>query len=66
MRSFGWDAGLSSGALFVFRIGTFIPVPGIDLEKLKAFFEEGGSGVVGFGVGDRVMSCFFPHWPEPT
>jgi len=26
--------------------------------------EAVGAGVTDFQVGDRVMSCFFPHWPD--
>ena len=26
--------------------------------------EAVGEGVTGFAVGDRVMSCFFPHWAD--
>jgi preprotein translocase subunit SecY len=32
----------------IYRFGSFVPVPGIDLDALKQFFEEGGAGVVGF------------------
>ena len=32
----------------IYRFGSYVPVPGIDLEALKKFFEEGGAGVVGF------------------
>jgi preprotein translocase subunit SecY len=32
----------------VYRFGAFVPVPGIDLDALQEFFEEGGAGVVGF------------------
>ncbi|MEJ5210116.1 MAG: preprotein translocase subunit SecY [Burkholderiales bacterium] len=35
------------GALVVFRIGTHIPVPGIDPEQLKALFEGQQSGILG-------------------
>ncbi len=35
------------GALIVFRIGTHIPVPGIDPEQLKALFEGQQSGILG-------------------
>ncbi|MEO0424330.1 MAG: preprotein translocase subunit SecY [Pseudomonadota bacterium] len=34
------------GALIVYRIGTFIPVPGIDPEALAQLFENQGSGSV--------------------
>jgi len=32
----------------IYRFGSYVPVPGIDLDALKQFFEEGGAGVVGF------------------
>ena len=35
------------GALVVFRIGTHIPVPGIDPDQLKALFEGSQSGLLG-------------------
>lgn len=35
------------GLLIVYRIGTFIPVPGIDAEQLRAFFEQNQAGVGG-------------------
>ncbi|MBB5517085.1 preprotein translocase subunit SecY [Rubricella aquisinus] len=35
------------GLLIVYRIGTYIPVPGIDTEQLRAFFEEAQSGIGG-------------------
>ncbi len=35
------------GLLIVYRIGTFIPVPGIDTEQLRAFFEQNQAGVGG-------------------
>ena len=34
------------GALIVYRIGTFIPVPGIDAEALARFFDQQGTGSV--------------------
>ena len=36
------------GALLVYRLGTFIPMPGIDAEVLRSFIEDGrtGSGVL--------------------
>ncbi len=33
--------------LIVYRIGTYIPVPGIDAVQLKAFFEEANQGIGG-------------------
>ncbi len=35
------------GLLIVYRIGTFVPVPGIDAEQLKAFFETANQGISG-------------------
>ncbi len=34
------------GALVVYRIGTFIPVPGIDADALARFFDQQGSGSI--------------------
>ena len=33
--------------LIVYRIGTYIPVPGIDAAQLKAFFEQANQGIGG-------------------
>jgi preprotein translocase subunit SecY len=35
------------GALVVYRIGTFIPVPGIDRERIAAFFNDQSSTILG-------------------
>ena len=35
------------GLLLVYRVGTFIPVPGIDPVQLKAFFEQSAGGIGG-------------------
>ncbi|MFS4438058.1 preprotein translocase subunit SecY [Paracoccaceae bacterium GXU_MW_L88] len=35
------------GLLIVYRIGTYIPVPGIDATQLARFFEQTGSGIGG-------------------
>ncbi|WP_281981716.1 preprotein translocase subunit SecY [Thalassorhabdomicrobium marinisediminis] len=35
------------GLLIVYRIGTYIPVPGIDADQLRAFMEEAASGIGG-------------------
>ena len=32
----------------IYRFGAHVPVPGIDLDALRQFFEEGGAGVIGF------------------
>ena len=38
------------GALIVFRIGTFIPVPGIDPEQLARMFEQQSGTILDLGV----------------
>ncbi len=35
------------GLLIVYRIGTYIPVPGIDSDQLRAFMDEAASGIGG-------------------
>ncbi len=35
------------GLLIVYRLGTFIPVPGIDATALQSFMEQAGSGLTG-------------------
>jgi preprotein translocase subunit SecY len=35
------------GALLVYRLGTYIPLPGIDLEALRQAFQQQSSGVLG-------------------
>ncbi len=35
------------GALVVYRIGTFIPVPGIDPERVAAFFNDQAGTILG-------------------
>ena len=35
------------GALIVYRIGTFIPVPGIDPERVAAFFSDQSGTILG-------------------
>ena len=35
------------GLLIVYRIGTYIPVPGIDADQLRAFMDEAASGIGG-------------------
>ncbi|WP_299438006.1 preprotein translocase subunit SecY [uncultured Rhodospira sp.] len=35
------------GALIVYRLGTYIPLPGIDPAGLEAFFEQQGGGILG-------------------
>ena len=36
------------GALFIFRLGTYIPTPGIDADAMSKFFESREGGVLGF------------------
>ena len=36
------------GALIVFRLGTFLPIPGINPTALQQFFEQQSSGILGF------------------
>ena len=35
------------GALIVFRLGTFLPIPGINPVSLQQFFEQQSSGILG-------------------
>jgi len=35
------------GALIVYRVGTFIPVPGVDPAALAAWFEQQSGGMLG-------------------
>ena len=35
------------GLLIVYRIGTYVPVPGIDGEQLRTFMAEAGKGIGG-------------------
>ena len=35
------------GLLIVYRLGTYIPVPGIDSDALKSFVEQAASGIGG-------------------
>ncbi len=35
------------GLLIVYRIGTYIPVPGIDAQELRAFFDQAAAGLGG-------------------
>ncbi len=36
------------GAIIVFRIGVWIPVPGVDLDKFSSFFQGFGGGIFAF------------------
>jgi preprotein translocase subunit SecY len=38
----------TAGMVAIYRFGSFVPVPGVDLGALQKFFESGGAGVVGF------------------
>jgi len=33
--------------LVVYRIGTYVPIPGIDLDKFQSVFANGGGGLLG-------------------
>ncbi|MEO0821554.1 MAG: preprotein translocase subunit SecY, partial [Pseudomonadota bacterium] len=35
------------GLLIVYRVGTFIPMPGIDVEQLRLFMEQTQGGIIG-------------------
>lgn len=35
------------GLLIVYRIGTYIPVPGIDADSLRTFMDQAASGIAG-------------------
>ena len=35
------------GLLIVYRVGTYIPVPGIDASQLRSFFEQANTGIGG-------------------
>ena len=34
-------------ALIVYRFGTYLPLPGIDLDALRQIFEQNQSGIIG-------------------
>jgi preprotein translocase subunit SecY len=36
------------GALIVYRLGSYIPIPGVDAEALKAFTQANASGILGW------------------
>jgi preprotein translocase subunit SecY len=38
----------TAAMIAIYRFGAYVPVPGIDLDALQQFFNEGGAGVVGF------------------
>ena len=35
------------GLLIIYRVGTYIPVPGIDAQELRAFFDQAAAGLGG-------------------
>ena len=56
------------GALLVYRLGTYIPLPGIDPQALQAVFSQQQSGIVGMfnmfaggAVGAHGDFCFEYH-----
>ena len=50
------------GALLVYRLGTYIPLPGIDPQALQAVFSQQQSGIVGmfnmFAGATGISGCF--------
>ena len=38
------------GALLVYRMGTYIPLPGINLEALTQAFQQQSSGILGMAI----------------
>ena len=51
------------GALIVYRFGTYVPLPGIDVEQLKLLVETNNSGILGKvdvfdGRANSLMSIF--------
>ena len=53
------------GALIVYRIGTFIPVPGIDPGAVARFFDDKSStilGIVNMFSGARSSDCRSSRW----
>jgi len=38
----------TAGMIAIYRFGSYVPVPGVDLAALKKFFESGSAGVAGF------------------
>jgi preprotein translocase subunit SecY len=38
----------TAAMIAIYRFGAHVPVPGIDIDALRQFFEEGGAGVIGF------------------
>ena len=38
------------GLLIVYRLGTFIPIPGIDQDQLRAFIDQMRGGIVGMAI----------------
>jgi len=53
------------GLLIVYRLGTFIPVPGIDGTALREFMEQAGQGIggmVSMFTGGALGAWAFLHW----
>ena len=50
------------GALLVYRLGTYIPLPGIDPQALQAVFSQQQSGIVGMSQANQpihpLQHCF--------
>jgi preprotein translocase subunit SecY len=38
----------TAGMLAIYRFGCYVPVPGVDVEKVKEFIQSGAQGVLGF------------------
>ena len=38
----------TAAMIAIYRFGSYVPVPGVDLQALQKFFESGSAGVVGF------------------
>jgi len=38
----------TAGMLAIYRFGAYVPVPGVDVKALEAFFKSGAAGVLGF------------------
>ncbi len=48
------------GALIVFRLGTFLPIPGINPTSLQQFFEQQSSGIL--GIFDTFSGGALEEW----
>jgi len=38
----------TAAMLAIYRFGAHVPTPGVDLNALQRFFDQGGAGVIGF------------------